>query len=378
MNESLKNDINYKTAQSISSFLTELQSTIDNFHKKFDHAYEKYLDAFKNTNNDKNSTVSKKNIPGFKSFNKVTKIYEHVSKTLEKFISTFLYDYTDILNLALKINELKKKFSVLSDEYKYNANYLSLSEMYNLKKKLNNVVQEHNDLFVTFQSCNTQLEILKNSLMKGMLIYKSPKSGKKLTLSLNSELAEFNYHIELSSHSNYSEINNEYTKKFEERLKQLANGLTLLPITPLNHNINVNDKNNVGKENYEGTGEKRNFEGRVRNDNKSRMNFSKGKLKSNLAKLNNILNKNDKLTDKEVELLKNQLSSSNLIIKSMEDELMNINRKMKHMATESSKNVDFRELRLQLNERKKMAFKLLNNRRQFSEIIKQKLGITDN
>ncbi|XP_057341245.1 uncharacterized protein LOC130678192 [Microplitis mediator] len=378
MNDSLKNDINYNTAQSITSFLTELQTTIDNFHKKFDRAYEKYLDAFKNTNDDKNSTVSQKNIPVFKSFNKVTKIYEHVSKTLENFMSAFLYDYADILNLALKINELKKKYDVLSDEYKYNANYLNVSEMYKLNKKLNHMVQEHNDLVVTFQSRNAQLDILKNGLMKGTLIYTSPKSGKKLTLSLNSELADFNYHMELSSSNNYSEISNEYTRKFEDRLKQLANGLILLPISPLNNEINFNDKNNDDNQNIKATGEKRNFEKETINENESKRKASDGKSLNDLDKLNNILNKSGKLTDEEIELLKNKLSSSKYIIKSMENELINVKNKMKRMFTEKSKNVKFRQLRLRLDERKKATSKMLDYQRQLSKKIKQKLGIRDN
>lgn len=230
MRSNNKNDLlttDTSLVNSITSFVENLDLIVKEFQDKFNKVYTLYLTTVEERNQTaKGSTIGVR-MPS-KSFEKVSRIYEHVSKTLDDFLKVFLHDFSDIAEIMLTLNTLKQKHQMLSIELSLDKDFLDEGQVYRKEDMISNVKKNYDKLALEFEMRNKELTALKKNLDRQVLIYYSLRTGRKFLLNLKGELAEFKYLVELDS-KKYSDMIGEYSQLFGDQLKKL----TLTPIAEL-------------------------------------------------------------------------------------------------------------------------------------------------
>ncbi|KAH0555112.1 hypothetical protein KQX54_015318 [Cotesia glomerata] len=231
---------------SITSFVENLDLIIKEFQDNFDKVYTLYLTTVEERNKAaKGSTLSVR-MPT-KSFEKVSRIYDYVSKTLNDFSKVFLHDFSDIVEIMLELNSLKEKHQMLSIELSLDKDFLNEDQVYRKENRISKVKSDYDNLVTEFEIRNKELTALKKNLARQVLIYHCLKTGRKFLLNLKGELAEFKYFIELDS-KKYSDMIGEYYQLFDDQLKKL----TLTPIKELNESFAPSKVNFASKKTFNG------------------------------------------------------------------------------------------------------------------------------
>ncbi|XP_074115062.1 uncharacterized protein LOC141537776 [Cotesia typhae] len=224
-NDVLTGDTSF--VNSITSFVENLNLIVKDFQDKFNKVYTLYLTTVEERNETAQGSTMAVRMPS-KSFEKVSKIYEHVSKTLDDFLKVFLHDFSDIAEIMLTLNALKQKNQMLSIELSLDKDFLDEGQVYRKENMISNVKKDYDKLVLEFEMRNKELTALKKNLDRQVLIYYSLRTGRKFLLNLKGELAEFKYLVELDS-KKYSDMIGEYSQLFGDQLKKL----TLTPIAEL-------------------------------------------------------------------------------------------------------------------------------------------------
>ncbi|XP_074102022.1 uncharacterized protein LOC141529415 [Cotesia typhae] len=231
-----------KTIEPLSVFIKEVKIEIKKFREEFVAKYEDYLkrvtkgetvteNSLENVMNNANKEYFQKY--QFPTHQKIGKLYDKTTKSLNGFIRILLKDYGKILSMATELNKLKSEHAQLAKKFTDHKDTYDVNQLYQLIRDIENVIEQHNKLVIEFNTGFEKFYALKLNLKNGILAYTS-LNDKTITFSNESELAEFQRLIEADETlKKRFAISKSFADKLKTTLINAAEKTVLLPVIPL-------------------------------------------------------------------------------------------------------------------------------------------------